>query len=84
MQHSHEEDDCNVKLHWVPGADKGIKIPVFKNNKKILQGSPIVAFKSKTVQAVPLEEVEDPVQNTKAPKRASTTSAGSSKKLQKK
>ena len=84
VQHSHEEDDCNVKLHWVPGADKGIKIPVFKNNKKILQGSPIVAFKSKTVQAVPLEEVEDPVQNTKAPKRASTTSAGSSKKLQKK
>lgn len=73
-----------MKLHWVPGADKGIKIPVFKNNKKILQGSPIVAFKSKTVQAVPLEEVEDPVQNTKAPKRASTTSAGSSKKLQKK
>ena len=34
VQHTHAEAECNVKLHWVPGADKGIKIPVFKNTKK--------------------------------------------------
>ncbi|CAE7807949.1 unnamed protein product [Symbiodinium sp. CCMP2592] len=83
VQHSHQEEDCNVKLVWIAGTEKSIKIPVFKNTKKIPEGSPIVAFRSKTVQVAPLEEVEDD-HKTSAQKRASASSGGSSKKAQKK
>ncbi|CAE7217968.1 unnamed protein product [Symbiodinium sp. CCMP2592] len=83
VQHSHQEEDCNVKLVWIAGTEKSIKIPVFKNTKKIPEGSPIVAFRSKTVQVAPLEEVEDD-HKTLAQKRASASSGGSSKKAQKK
>ncbi|CAE7296246.1 unnamed protein product [Symbiodinium sp. CCMP2592] len=79
VQHSHQEEDCNVKLVWIAGTEKSIKIPVFKNTKKIPEGSPIVAFRSKTVQVAPLEEVEDD-HKTLAQKRASASSGGSSKK----
>ncbi|CAE7271351.1 unnamed protein product [Symbiodinium sp. CCMP2592] len=79
VQHSHQEEDCNVKLVWIAGTEKSIKIPFLKNTKKIPEGSPIVAFRSKTVQVAPLEEVEDD-HKTSAQKRASASSGGSSKK----